>query len=87
VVRRCLVSVPLDLLAFTLAVVTLGLVLRGLIYPLWYASDGYRLDWGGPSIAGRWAAHSAVGLAVAAVTVVILAAIARAQARAFGGAR
>jgi hypothetical protein len=50
-------------------------VARGICYG-WVDPGPYDTSWGGPTLAGAWAAHFAVGAACTAVAVAVLAGIA-----------
>jgi hypothetical protein len=47
-------------------------VLRGVLYPL-IGADDLRDSWGGPTLAGAWAAHFALGVAILLAVSFILA--------------
>ncbi|WP_426368327.1 hypothetical protein [Streptomyces sp. E-08] len=62
---HALMSVPLGLLALVPVGVEVLFVLRGVLYPV-VDHGPYDHSWGGPSMAGAWAAHFLIGLALAA---------------------
>ncbi|MFE7596712.1 hypothetical protein [Streptomyces sp. NPDC057494] len=62
---HALMSVPLGLLALIPVGVEILFVLRGVLYPV-FEHGPYDHAWGGPSMAGAWAAHFLIGLALAA---------------------
>jgi hypothetical protein len=47
-------------------------VLRGVLYPLIEADD-LRDSWGGPTLAGAWAVHFALGVAILLAASFVLA--------------
>jgi len=57
---RALVSLPINVVAF----VVIGYALVGVVLNLGYPlrSGGSEADWGGPTLAGRWAVHALGGL-------------------------
>ncbi|WP_419997178.1 hypothetical protein [Streptomyces boninensis] len=73
VAGRAVRALPGAAVAFVLAAPAVGLaVVRGLCYPLAEAGNDVSDSWGGPTMAGAWAVHFAVGVAtVAAVTGVL----------------
>lgn len=75
VTGRALRGVPANALAFLLAGPSaVLLVTRGVLYPVATAGEDVSSAWGGPTPAGAWAAHFAIGLAlVAAVAAVLVA--------------
>ncbi|GGN81711.1 hypothetical protein [Nocardia rhizosphaerihabitans] len=64
---------------FLIMLTALGLV-RGLAYPLVAAGD-YETSWGGPTLAGAWLVHAAVGLVIAPVFLGIVTLLGRLQLR------
>jgi hypothetical protein len=63
VLAHALLRLPLDLLSLALTAYLWLLVLGNLAYPLRPGTMGsYRDSWGGPTLAGAWAVHAAVGL-------------------------
>jgi len=58
-----------------------GLVLvRGLAYPL-VAANAYETSWGGPTLAGAWAVHAALGLLLAPAFLGVVALLGRLELR------
>jgi hypothetical protein len=47
-------------------------LLRGVLYPL-IGADDLQDSWGGPTLAGAWAAHFAIGVAVLVAVSLVLA--------------
>ncbi|MFD8206656.1 hypothetical protein ACFV2S_09670 [Streptomyces sp. NPDC059695] len=68
---HALMSVPLGLLALVPVGVEILFVLRGVLYPV-VDHGPYDHSWGGPSMAGAWAAHFLVGLALAVAGLGVL---------------
>ncbi|MFF3772768.1 hypothetical protein [Streptomyces sp. NPDC002232] len=63
-VGHALTDIPLGLLALVPVGLEILFVLRGVLYPV--VEDGpYDHAWGGPGLAGAWAAHFLIGLALA----------------------
>ena len=81
---RCLIhsalSGGLGLLGWFLAMLSVLVLVRGLAYPL-VAADGYENSWGGPTLAGAWAVHAALGVLIAPVFVGSIALFGRLQLR------
>ncbi|MGY0499065.1 hypothetical protein ACWZHB_11270 [Nocardia sp. FBN12] len=81
---RCLIQSVLSggvgLLGWFLAMLSVLVLVRGLAYPL-MAADGYENSWGGPTLAGAWAVHAALGVLIAPVIVVMIAVFGRLQLR------
>lgn len=77
VLRRLRASV-VGLLVGVLALIPVGIealfVARGVLYGL-VDHGPYNHSWGGPSMAGAWAAHFAISLPFAALGLVVLAAL------------
>jgi hypothetical protein len=55
-------------------------VLRGLLYPA-FASRDLENSWGGPTLAGAWAAHLLIGIAALLTVSFVVAALARCRDR------
>ncbi|WP_307817295.1 hypothetical protein [Nocardia acididurans] len=53
---------------------------RGVAYPL-VAADGYENSWGGPTLAGAWAVHAALGVGLLPIWGVLLAGLGMVQLR------
>src|SRR4051794_10421608 len=62
-IAYALASVPLGVLGLWLAFMIGPNTLRNLLYGF-VVGDGYTDAWGGPTLAGAWAVHAAVALAV-----------------------
>ncbi|MDO3649590.1 hypothetical protein [Nocardia mangyaensis] len=64
---RCLIhsvlSAGIGLLCWFLVLLSALVLVRGLAYPL--VSGGYENAWGGPTLAGSWLVHAALGLLIA----------------------
>ncbi|GHE28413.1 hypothetical protein Shyd_26850 [Streptomyces hydrogenans] len=80
---HALVCVPLGLIALVPVGVEVLSVLRGLLYPL-VESGPYDHSWGGPTLAGAWAAHFLVALPFAAAGLGVLALLHRLHHRLAG---
>ncbi|MFJ5786923.1 hypothetical protein [Streptomyces hydrogenans] len=80
---HALVCVPLGLIALVPVGVEVLSVLRGLLYPL-VESGPYDHSWGGPTLAGAWAAHFLVALPFAAAGLGALALLHRLHHRLAG---
>ncbi|MBO2454843.1 hypothetical protein J4573_47695 [Actinomadura barringtoniae] len=80
---HALVSLPLNLLAFLIAMYGWSLVLANLLYPLRIAVFGGTWEdaWGGPTLAGAWAVHSLGGFAFLFITPLLLRWVTRVQER------
>ncbi|MEU2503616.1 hypothetical protein ABZ621_02785 [Streptomyces sp. NPDC007863] len=81
---HALVCVPLGLIALVPVGVELLFVLRGVLYPL-VESGPYDHSWGGPTLAGAWAAHFLVSLPFAAAGLGALGLLHRLYHRLAGG--
>jgi hypothetical protein len=85
---RVLANLPVDVVAFIITAVPLMLFVgRGLLYPVWYGGPEHRLDWGGPTLVGRWAAHAGVGVLTILACLAVVVPIGRLAARVLGGRR
>jgi hypothetical protein len=63
VLAHAVLSLPLNLVLLALTVYLWSLVPANLAYPLRPGTiDSYQHSWGGPSLAGAWAVHAAVGV-------------------------
>jgi hypothetical protein len=63
VLAHAVLSLPLNLVVLALAIYLWSLVPANLAYPLRPGTmDSYQHSWGGPSLAGAWAVHAAVGV-------------------------
>jgi len=82
-VLHAVISLPLNLLAFLIAMYGWSLVLANLLYPLRVAVFGGTWEdaWGGPTLAGAWAVHSLGGFAFLFITPLLLRWVTRAQER------
>ncbi|MFC9660096.1 hypothetical protein ACFVJ5_07655 [Nocardia sp. NPDC127606] len=82
--RRCLIQSVLSggvgLLGWFLAMLSVLVLVRGLAYPL-VAADGYETSWGGPTLAGAWLVHAALGALIAPAFVAVIALFGRLQLR------
>ncbi|WP_067836892.1 hypothetical protein [Nocardia lijiangensis] len=80
VVAHSVLSACVGLLAwFLVFLAVLGFV-RGVAYPLVAAND-YENSWGGPTLAGAWAVHAALGVGMLPVWLVVLAGLGAVQLR------
>ncbi len=61
-----LLSVPLGILGLWLAAMLGPNTVRNLLYGV-FAGDGYATAWGGPTLAGAWAVHAVLALALVPV--------------------
>lgn len=80
---HAVISLPLNLLAFLIAMYGWSLVLANFLYPLRVAAFGGTWEdaWGGPTLAGAWAVHSLGGLAFLFITPLLLRWVTRVQER------
>jgi hypothetical protein len=82
VLAHAVLSLPLNLVLLALTVYLWLLVPANLAYPLRPGTmDSYQHSWGGPSLAGAWAVHAAVGVVFLFVTPWIVKAITWLQGR------
>lgn len=81
---RCLLHSVLSggagLLGWFLAMLSVLVLVRGLAYPL-VGADGYENAWGGPTLAGAWAVHAALGVLIAPAFIGLIALFGRLQLR------
>jgi hypothetical protein len=61
-----LLSIPLGVVGLWLAFLLVPNTIRNLLYGF-VVGDGYRDAWGGPTLAGAWALHAAIALALVPV--------------------
>ncbi|MEV6280707.1 hypothetical protein [Nocardia sp. NPDC051832] len=73
-------SAGTGLLAWFLAFLATVAAVRGIAYPLLTEGD-YEHSWGGPTLAGAWAVHAALGLALLPVFALALAGLGQLQIR------
>jgi hypothetical protein len=82
--RRCLIHSVLSggvgLLGWFLAMLSVLVLVRGFAYPL-VDGDAYETSWGGPTLAGAWLVHAALGAVIAPVFVAVIALCGRLQLR------
>jgi hypothetical protein len=81
VLRRRLLTLPVNVVAFALSVMILGNTARNLTYGIWYGPSDYHEAWGGPTLAGAWAVHAAGGLLFLYVGLWIIRGVSRLQQR------
>lgn len=72
-------SAGVGLLTWYLALLSVIVLVRGLAYPL--VSGGYEDAWGGPTLAGAWLVHAALGLVLAPAFLALVALSGRLQLR------
>ncbi|WP_245914972.1 hypothetical protein [Nocardia fluminea] len=81
---RCLIQSVLSggvgLVGWFLAMLSVLVLVRGLAYPL-VAADGYETSWGGPTLAGAWLVHAALGAVIAPVLIAMIALFGQLQLR------
>lgn len=65
-----MLSAGIGLVAWLLLLLALLALIRGLAYPL--MADDYANSWGGPTLAGAWAAHALLGVGLLPAWVVVL---------------
>ncbi|MBC6456661.1 hypothetical protein [Actinomadura sp. HBU206391] len=81
VLRYSLVCLPADLLSFALLGSAWAVfIARGVLYPV-FGADHLERSWGGPSLAGAWAAHFIQGPPLLFVVTLVLWPVSRYQAR------
>ncbi|MGW4326372.1 hypothetical protein ACWEKR_10830 [Nocardia sp. NPDC004573] len=71
-VSHSVLSGGVGLLAWFLAFLAIVAVFRGVCFPL-VAGDNLDGSWGGPTLAGAWAVHAALGVGLLPVWLLILA--------------
>lgn len=75
-------ALPLQILSAALAAAFWAVFLaRGVCYPLAEWGNDVSASWGGPTMAGAWAAHFGVGLPTGAVVLPLVALLVTAQRR------
>ncbi|MET8777306.1 hypothetical protein AB0H49_04565 [Nocardia sp. NPDC050713] len=80
VVAHSVLSAGVGLLAWFLVFLAAIAVVRGVCYPL-VAADDYENSWGGPTLAGAWAVHAALGVGLLPVWLAVLAGLGALQLR------
>lgn len=80
---RCLVhslfSAGVGVIGWFLVMLSVLALVRGLAYPLVTAE--YATSWGGPTLAGAWLVHAALGLLLAPVFLAVVGLLGRLQLR------
>jgi hypothetical protein len=80
-VRRHLARLPADLVSFALMGPAWAVFLaRGVLYPV-FGADNLDRSWGGPTLAGAWAAHFIQGPPLLLVITLVLWPVSRYQVR------
>jgi hypothetical protein len=81
VIAHTVLSLPLNLVSVLLTASLWLLVPINIAYPLRPGTmDSYQRSWGGPTLAGAWAAHAAAGVAVLFLAPWVVLAATRLQA-------
>ncbi|TQM33106.1 hypothetical protein [Nocardia bhagyanarayanae] len=80
IVAHSVLSAGVGLLAWFLVFLAVVALVRGLGYPL-VAADDYENSWGGPTLAGAWAVHAALGVGLLPVWLAALAGLGALQLR------
>lgn len=79
-VTHSVLSGAVGLLALFLAFLAGIAAFRGICYPL-VAGDDLESSWGGPTLAGAWATHAALGIGLLPIWLLILAGLGAFQLR------
>lgn len=74
VVLHTVLAAAVGLVAWFVVFLASIAAVRGIFYPL-IASNDYENSWGGPTLAGAWAVHAALGVGLLPVWAVLLAGI------------
>lgn len=80
-VSHSLLSGAVGLLTWFLAVLAVIAAFRGICYPLVTGEDDLAGSWGGPTLAGAWAVHAALGIGLLPVWLLVLAGLGAFQLR------
>ncbi|MGI8334337.1 hypothetical protein ACRYCC_30660 [Actinomadura scrupuli] len=84
VLRHSLARLPADLVSFALMGPAWAVFLtRGVLYPV-FGADNLNRSWGGPTLAGAWAAHFIQGPPLLLAITLVLWPVSRYQARLAG---
>jgi hypothetical protein len=82
VVPISLGSIPIGVIGLVVALLGLSNTMRQLVYPLTHTTKSdYVNAWGGPTLAGAWAAHVAIAAALVPVYLLVLRGGAEVHAR------
>ncbi|WP_459959488.1 sensor domain-containing protein [Nocardia sp. IFM 10818] len=79
-VAHSLLSAAVGVVAWFVVFLAGIAAVRGIFYPL-VAASGYENAWGGPTLAGAWAVHAALGVGLLPVWAVLLAGIGAVELR------
>ncbi|UFS98570.1 hypothetical protein [Nocardia huaxiensis] len=79
-IAHTLLAAAVGLVAWLVVFLATIAFVRGVAYPL-FGADGYEHSWGGPTLAGAWAVHAALGVGLLPVWAVLLAGIGLLQLR------